>query len=836
MKAGLAIYTGFTLLFCIFGAGLSKGETTIDVMFQSAVEQVGHVSQKESIKAFEEIISKDKNYAPAYNALANLYLQANTVNDRQRAAQMILKAIMIDPNNAEYRLTRGKIWWHQGFRFRALDQFKKVMKKHPESTDVLNSLGMFLVYDFLSQKDRRAPLKEMDMGSRVRHYGIRAMKPRIKDFKIFAEEAKQEATQVLRKSIQLDGTNQQPYYLLGILYFEDENWYAFQTLMQDLYAQYPDDKNALLFCGLAAYQIGEFNDSHEYYQRALDLMSAEEHELLESIDLLVPQEDHASRDTTQTIDALLEREMFWKRQDPLYLSDFNERKMEHFGRIAYSNLRFRRFSDDVEGWQTDMGKTYIKFGRYRLRVTTHKGTWDSEEVPDAALVRRRSSHILATMMEFWYYENFQIKFCGTTDDIWYFCGGSWYGVSQRLPIGASVFREYNFGAKLPLFASIGDKYPKEKRQVFVPLPRTLQEASRHIFKKIEQRFVDPYLYRKYSLPYQIAAFEERDSVRVELSYMIPKDRLAENYETGKVSFWDGVFFFNEQWNDMYNDRESRTFTLPPQKPAQNAAARHRNDHLLVSRQVSVPQGRYHFSVEFMDQTSGLIGVARDEKQYVHDDETFHLSDLLVGSDIQAKKALPESHDDLHIIPNPVRTFSPSEPVFIYLELYDLQRDAFGSTQYEISYTIGKPEVDTLSPTLFASQDLIETMGKTEIDLQSGQADQITAEDLQAGLSEDSEEGSSAFPDSDIWGETKVYTSGGQVHHIAAEDLKIKRSKGGDLTRTVTANYEGNREDDFTYLQIDVNQVPTGIYQLTVLAKDKRTDQTARKHVYFRIVE
>ena len=631
--------------------------------------------------------------------------------------------------------------------------------------------------------------------------------------------------QVLRKSIQLDETNQQPYYFLGILYFEDENWNAFHALMQDLYAHNPDDKNALLFCGLAAYQIGEFNDSHEYYQRALDLMRVEERELLESIDLLVSEEDHASRDTTQTIDALLEREMFWKHQDPLYLSDFNERKMEHFGRIAYSNLRFRRFSDDVEGWQTDMGKTYIKFGRYRRRVTTNKGTWDSKEVLDAA------------MMEFWYYENFQFKFCGTTDDIWYFCGGSWYGVSDRLPIGASVFREYDFGDKLPLLAMAREKYPKEAmRQAFGPLPRTLREASHHIFKKTEQRFVDPYLDRKYTLPHQIAAFEERDSVRVELSYMIPKDRLTENPETGKVRFWDGVFFFDQHWNDMYNDRLSRTFALPPQKPAQNAAAQHRNDHLLVSRKVSVPQGRYHFSVEFMDQTSGLIGMARDEKQYVYDDETFHLSDLLVGSDIQAKKALPESRDDLLITPNPVRTFSSSEPVFIYLELYDLQRDDFGSTQYEISYTIGKPEVDTLSPTLFASQDLIDTMGKTEIDLQSGQTDQIVAEDLQTGQSQDDDVLDSVFPDSDIWGETTVYTSGGRVHHIPAEDLKIERSKDGDLTRTVTANYEGNRVDDFTYLQIDMNQVPEGIYQLTVLAKDKQTDQTDRKYVYFRVVE
>ncbi len=817
-------HIGLIALACLLGSGLSKGETTIDSLFQNAMEQVGKVSQKESIKAFEEIISKDKNYAPAYNELVKLYLLDYSINGRQNAMRMIQQAIAINPDNIEYQLTRGKIWWAQSFRSRALNQFKNVMKKHPKNTDVLNSIGMFLVYDFLSQKDRRAPLKEMDMGSRVPHYKEMAMKPRIKDFKTFAQESKQEAVQVLRKSIQLDATNQQSYYLLGILYFEDENWNAFHALMQDLYAHNPDDKNALLFCGLAAYQIGEFNDSHEYYQRAIDLMRVEERELLESIDLLVPEEEHASRDTTQAIDELLKREMFWKRQDPLYLSEFNERKMAHFGRMAYANLRFRQFLDDVEGWQTDMGKTYIKFGRYRRRVTTYKGTWDSEKILDAA------------MMEFWYYENFQFKFCGTTDDSWHFCGGAVGYLPSTVPAvetsGFTITKRAENDAKRirPYFMM------RISPGSMIPPTSILTEAPHHIFRKTAQRFVDPYLNRKYTLPHQIAAFEERDSMRVELSYMIPKDRLTENPETDKVRFWDGVFLFDEQWNDVYNYRKFVSFALPPQKPASNAAARHRNDHLLISRTLSVPQGSYHVSVELLDQTSGAIGIARNEEQFLYDQEPFHLSDLLVGSDIQAKKALPESRDDLLITPNPVRTFSPSEPVFIYLELYDLQRDDFGSTQYEISYTIGKPEVDTLSPTLFASQDLIETMEKTEIALHSEQTDQIAAEDLQTGQSQDDDVLDSVFPDSDIWGETRVYTSGGQVHHIAAEGLKIKRSKDGDLTRTVTANYEGNREDDFTYLQIDVNQVPEGIYQLTVLAQDKQTEQTDRKYVYFRVVK
>ena len=334
--------------------------------------------------------------------------------------------------------------------------------------------------------------------------------------------------------------------------------------------------------------------------------------------------------------------------------------------------------------------------------------------------------------------------------------------------------------------------------------------------------------RKYTLPYQVAAFEERDSIRVELSYMSPKDRLAENAETGKVSFWEGVFFFDEQWQDVYNHRKSVTFALPPAKPVQSAGARHRNDHLLVSHMVTVPQGSYRLAVELLDQTSGAIGVARHRDRFLSDGATFHISDLLVGSDIRPRHAFPEGRDDLLITPNPVRTFSPSESIFIYLELYDLTRDAFGKTRYEIAYTIGKPEVAVLSPTLFASQSVIDTIGKTQIDLRR-ESDR-GAQRAQSSA----EEGMGA--DRDLWGQARVYTSGGQVHHIAAEGLKVKRSADGDITRTVTADYEGDREMDFTYLQIDIAQVPAGIYQLTVSARDKHTGQTDGKYVYFRIAE
>ena len=143
MKAGSVIYKGFILLICIFGVGSSRGETTIDALFQAAVEQVDQVSRAESIKAFEEIVSKDRNYAPAYNELAKLHLLDYSVNGRQRAMRMTQHAIAIDPDNMEYRLTRGKIWWTQGFRSRALNQFKDVIEKDPKNTAVLNGIVCF---------------------------------------------------------------------------------------------------------------------------------------------------------------------------------------------------------------------------------------------------------------------------------------------------------------------------------------------------------------------------------------------------------------------------------------------------------------------------------------------------------------------------------------------------------------------------------------------------------------------------------------------------------------------------------------------------------------------
>ena len=47
---------------------------------------------------------------------------------------------------------------------------------------------------------------------------------------------------------------------------------------------------------------------------------------------------------------------------------------------------------------------------------------------------------------------------------------------------------------------------------------------------------------------------------------------------------------------------------------------------------------------------------------------------------------------------------------------------------------------------------------------------------------------------------------------------------------------GDREDDFTYLQIDLSHVPAGVHRLSVTVKDMHNDQVVSRDALFRVIE
>ena len=82
----------------------------------------------------------------------------------------------------------------------------------------------------------------------------------------------------------------------------------------------------------------------------------------------------------------------------------------------------------------------------------------------------------------------------------------------------------------------------------------------------------------------------------------------------------------------------------------------------------------------------------------------------------------------------------------------------------------------------------------------------------------------------------------QVRYVFPEEDRITRlieemtPEGRGMERSVTAQYDGDRRDDLTYLEIDIAEMPVGVHKLMVTVKDVRTEQIAERDVLFRVVE
>ena len=153
-------------------------------------------------------------------------------------------------------------------------------------------------------------------------------------------------------------------------------------------------------------------------------------------------------------------------------------------------------------------------------------------------------------------------------------------------------------------------------------------------------------------------------------------------------------------------------------------------------------------------------------------------------------------------------------MFIYLEVYNLTRDEFGRTEYEMTYRVGRPKKKEIDPALFSALDLLDARARVEIETV-----------LRKEKAEDA-----------------VRVVDYQVRYVLPERNRISEQieeigqKGRQIETAVTSRYEGDREDDFTYLQIDVAQVPVGVHELTVTVKDIRTGQAVDRNVLFRVIE
>ena len=244
--------------------------------------------------------------------------------------------------------------------------------------------------------------------------------------------------------------------------------------------------------------------------------------------------------------------------------------------------------------------------------------------------------------------------------------------------------------------------------------------------------------------------------------------------------------------------------------------------------MTLPQGTYNVVVEVGDRISGSIGTFRTERLLTVSESRLDMSDLLLAQKIELVNPFPEKRTDLRIAPNPLRAYRTGQLASVYLEIYNLKKDEFGRTQYQIVYSISVPEKAEVDPSMFGAIDLTELDGLLIVS--------------PPGQSAKGQERSDNAKPASGNAQTRTRRANLRVRYVLAdrnqmaESLEELRRSGQQSNTSISSVYAGDKSDDFTFLEIDLSTMPRGIYKLEVAITDLKAKKQVKRNTVFRVRE
>ena len=150
--------------------------------------------------------------------------------------------------------------------------------------------------------------------------------------------------------------------LLGHLADAGE-WGEYERVAERLVAAAPEDARSHLFRGLGLHETGRDEAADSVFRRALALMDPRERAAFEDITLLLPRRLHERYAALDSAGREATARVFFTATDPLFLTGAEERRLEHYARLAWAELKFGVPERGVRGWQTEAGQIWVRYGK-----------------------------------------------------------------------------------------------------------------------------------------------------------------------------------------------------------------------------------------------------------------------------------------------------------------------------------------------------------------------------------------------------------------------------------------------------------------------------------------
>lgn len=616
-----------------------------------------------AITVFKTATEVDSMKGDAYQLLAKSYLTKGTIRYRQRAKEAIRKAVQLEPDNVEYQLIHAEILVAQSFKENARALLEDIIVQYPDNPEALYMLGN-IYQEHLKKLTNKIDLPKgdettlydthylsylkeyqyMDTGETTAY--SRAMKKILADGpdpifsfqKYFQQEYdKTESTYQRLKAISPDYKDVSRQYAL--LAYEGRDWDRMIELAHEFILEQPGNREAYLLLGLAYLRKGNYARAHELFGVFREHLLPEELNYFEHFDQFLSAAEQEIIDQMSPTERSEFHYKFWTSRDPFFLTDYNERELEHLGRVAEASLLFGNPVKNINGWETDRGLIWVRYGppNQQLNEINERG--------------------METSL-WWYYDDFTFRF-------------------YEFPVGSGNIKFY--------YAS------------YLPFERVAQDIQ----KEYKDQFRMIIRGKKFNVPHLIADFRgEGGQTRVEVCYGVPLHELScvPYSDQSAVSVKQGLFLFNEDWNEEYSEQKTIEF---PSSSIPDSGIQHIAP---VLHRLQVEPGMHFVIIEMLDDSSGNIGSVRkglDVESYAYD--SLQISDVLLAEKVDIQEsASSASADIVGYTPRVTRTYGKPEPLFIYFEVYNLWTDTgTGKTAFQVDYIIQRQQEEEPSSILSA---------------------------------------------------------------------------------------------------------------------------------------
>ena len=396
-------------------------------------------------------------------------------------------------------------------------------------------------------------------------------------------------------------------------------------------------------------------------------------------------------------------EEFWRRRNPDPDSPENTAREEHFRRIAYAN---DHFSSGVPGWKTDRGHIYILWG------PADEVDFHAAGSPYTRTPQEGGGETVTYAFEVWRYrhlgeigDNIELEFVdptgtgefhltmdpGEKDALAHVPGA---GPSLSEIFGASRAQRFSNTNGTTLPAPLGgyagfDEFDNLERFFKVQRP---PERLKDLEAMVNVRVIRDQIHIDHRFDFLRAT---GDSVLVPITLQVPNREL---HFTGKNGVQSAVLNLYGRITTV-SGRVAQAFEEVISCDVPDSLFQSSVNHSSVyQRTIPLRSGLYRLDVVVKDPQSGNVGVLEAPLRVPrYEDDKLDASSLILGDEIHSVPSSQVGQGPFVLGAYKVRprinpSFSASEKMGVFLQLYNLQRDPqTHKTNVSVSYRVTKGE-------------------------------------------------------------------------------------------------------------------------------------------------